>query len=158
VEDALYYAYGSLQVSTIYAPNNRYQVILELDTLYQMDPVALSMLYLHSSTGQLVPLNTVASFTRSLGPLTVNHLGQLPAVTISFDLKPGVALGDAVPIIENMACTSLPQTISTSSQGAAQAFQASLQGLWLLLVMAIVVIYIVLGILYESYIHPITIL
>jgi hydrophobic/amphiphilic exporter-1 (mainly G- bacteria), HAE1 family len=158
VEDSLYYAYGSRQVSTIYAPNNQYQVILELDPQYQMDPSALVMLYLHSNTGQLVPLNTVANFTRSLGPLTVNHLGQLPAVTISFNLKPGVALGDAVPIVEKLARANLPQTISTSFQGTAQAFQSSMQGLWLLLVMAILVIYIVLGILYESYIHPLTIL
>ncbi|HLO25539.1 MAG TPA: efflux RND transporter permease subunit [Geobacteraceae bacterium] len=158
VEDALYYAYGSRQVSTIYAPNNQYQVILELDPLYQMEPSSLAMLYIHSSSGNLVPLNTVASVTRSLGPLTVNHLGQLPAVTISFNLKPGIALGDAVPIVDKLARTSLPQTVSTSFQGTAQAFQASMKGLWLLLLMAVVVIYIVLGILYESYIHPLTIL
>ncbi len=158
VEDALYYAYGSRQVSTIYAPNNQYQVILELDPSYQMDPAALAMLYVRSNSGQLVPLNTVATITRSLGPLTVNHLGQLPAVTISFNLKPGVALGDAVPIVDKLARASLPQTISTSFQGTAQAFQASMQGLWLLLLMAVLVIYIVLGILYESYIHPLTIL
>jgi HAE1 family hydrophobic/amphiphilic exporter-1 len=158
IEDSLYYAYGSRQVSTIYAPNNQYQVILELEEQYQMDPTALSMLYLHSSGGQLVPLNTVATITRSLGPLTVNHLGQLPAVTISFDLKPGVALGDAVPIVEKLARTSLPQTMSTSFQGTAQAFQSSMKGLWFLLLMAVLVIYIVLGILYESYIHPLTIL
>jgi HAE1 family hydrophobic/amphiphilic exporter-1 len=158
VEDALYYAYGSRQVSTIYAPNNQYQVILELDPLYQMDPAALAMLYVRSNSGQLVPLNTVAAITRSLGPLTVNHLGQLPAVTISFNLKPGIALGDAVPIVDKLARASLPQSISTSFQGTAQAFKASMQGLWLLLLMAILVIYIVLGILYESYIHPLTIL
>ena len=158
VEDALYYAYGSRQVSTIYAPNNQYQVILELEPIYQMEPSSLAMLYIHSSTGNLVPLNTVANLTRSLGPLTVNHLGQLPAVTISFNLKPGIALGDAVPIVDKLARTSLPQTVSTSFQGTAQAFQASMKGLWLLLLMAVVVIYIVLGILYESYIHPLTIL
>jgi hydrophobic/amphiphilic exporter-1 (mainly G- bacteria), HAE1 family len=158
IEDALYYAYGSRQVSTIYAPNNQYQVILELEDQYQRDPTALAMLYVHSSGGQLVPLNTVATITKSLGPLTVNHLGQLPAVTISFDLKPGVALGDAVPIVEKLARTSLPQTMSTSFQGTAQAFQSSMKGLWFLLLMAVLVIYIVLGILYESYIHPLTIL
>jgi hydrophobic/amphiphilic exporter-1 (mainly G- bacteria), HAE1 family len=158
LEDALYFAYGSRQVSTIYAPNNQYQVILELDPRYQMDPTALAMLYVRSKDGNLVPLNTVASISRSLGPLTVNHLGQLPAVTISFNLKPGVALGDAVPIVDRLARTSLPQTVSTSFQGTAQAFQASMKGLWLLLLMAILVIYIVLGILYESYIHPLTIL
>jgi hydrophobic/amphiphilic exporter-1 (mainly G- bacteria), HAE1 family len=158
VEDALYYAYGSRQVSTIYAPNNQYQVILELEPRYQMEPSSLAMLYVRSTNGQLVPLNTVANISRSLGPLTVNHLGQLPAVTISFNLKPGVSLGEAVPIVDKLARTSLPQTVSTSFQGTAQAFQSSMKGLWLLLIMAILVIYIVLGILYESYIHPLTIL
>ena len=158
VEDALYYAYGTRQVSTIYAPNNQYQVILELEPKYQMDPDALSMLYIHSNTGQLVPLNTLATLKRDVGPLTVNHQGQLPAVTISFNLKPGVSLGDAVNVVEKLARTTLPQTVSTSFQGTAQAFQSSMQGLWILLIMALLVIYIVLGILYESFIHPLTIL
>lgn len=158
VEDALYYAYGSRQVSTIYSPNNQYQVILELEPRYQMDPSALSMLYIHSNTGQLVPLDTLATLTQTTGPLTVNHLGQLPAVTISFNLKPGVSLGDAVNIVEKIARATLPQTISTSFQGTAQAFKSSTQGLWLLLIMALLIIYIVLGILYESFIHPLTIL
>ena len=158
IEDALYYAYSSRQVSTIYAPNNQYQVILELEPKYQTDPSALSMLYIRSGAGQLVPLNTVANLTRDVGPLTVNHLGQLPAVTISFNLKPGVALGDAVQIVNKVARSTLPQTISTSFQGAAQAFQSSMKGLWILLIMALLVIYIVLGILYESFIHPLTIL
>ena len=158
IEDALYYAYGSRQVSTIYAPNNQYQVILELDPKYQMDPSALSMLYVRSNPGRLVPLNTLATLTRGVGPLTVNHLGQLPAVTISFNLKPGVSLGDAVNIVEKLSHKTLPQTVSTGFQGAAQAFQSSMKGLWLLLIMALLVIYIVLGILYESFIHPLTIL
>ena len=158
VEDALYYAYGTRQVSTIYAPNNQYQVILELEPKYQMDPAALSMLYIHSNTGQLVPLNTLATLKRDVGPLTVNHQGQLPAVTISFNLKAGVSLGDAINVVEKLARTTLPQTVSTSFQGTAQAFQSSMQGLWLLLIMALLVIYIVLGILYESFIHPLTIL
>jgi HAE1 family hydrophobic/amphiphilic exporter-1 len=158
VEDALFYAYGSRQVSTIYAPNNQYQVILELDDRYQMEPSSLSMLYIRSTGGQLVPLDTVATMTKSLGPLTVNHLGQLPAVTISFNTKPGVALGDALPLVEKEARDTLPPTISTSFQGTAQAFQASFKGLWLLLLMAILVIYIILGILYESFVHPLTIL
>src|SRR5262249_18431852 len=102
--------------------------------------------------------NTVANLTNNLGPLTVNHLGQLPAVTISFNLRPGVALGDAMPAVDKLAREILPQTVSTSFQGTAQAFQASLKGLWLLLLMAVLVIYIVLGILYESFIHPLTIL
>jgi HAE1 family hydrophobic/amphiphilic exporter-1 len=158
IEDALYYAYGSRQVSTIYAPNNQYQVILELEPRYQQDPDALSLLYIHSKTGNLVPLSTVAKRTRNLGPLTVNHLGQLPAVTISFNLKPGVALSDAVKVVQKAGRATLPPGVTTSFQGSAQAFQSSMKGLWVLLVMAILVIYIVLGILYESYIHPLTIL
>jgi len=158
VEDALYYAYGSRQVSTIYASNNQYQVILELEPKYQMDPSALSMLYIHSNTGQLVPLNTLATLIQNVGPLTVNHLGQLPSVTLSFNLKPGVSLGDAVSIVDKLAHAALPPTISTSFQGTAQAFKSSTKGLWLLLIMALLVIYIVLGILYESFIHPLTIL
>ena len=158
IEDALYYAYGSRQVSTIYAPNNQYQVILELEPKYQSDPSALSLLYVRSGSGQLVPLSAVASLTPGVGPLTVNHLGQLPAVTISFNLKPGVALGDAVSVVGKVARATLPQSVSTSFQGSAQAFQSSTKGLWLLLIMALLVIYVVLGILYESFIHPLTIL
>ncbi len=158
IENALYTAYGSRQVSTIYAPNNQYRVIMELEPQYQTDPAALSRLYVRSSTNQLVPLNAVARLSKGVGPLSVNHLGQLPAVTISFNLRPGVSLGDAVTAVERLARSSFPQTISTSFQGTAQAFQASTKGLWLLLVIAILVIYIVLGILYESFIHPLTIL
>ncbi len=158
IEDALYYAYGSRQVSTIYAPNNQYQVILELEPQYRTDPSVLSMLYIYSKTGQLVPLNSLATLKQDTGPLSVNHLGQLPAVTISFNLKPGVSLSEAVNVVEKLAHETLPQSISTSFQGAAQAFQSSMKGLWLLLIMALLVIYIVLGILYESFIHPFTIL
>jgi HAE1 family hydrophobic/amphiphilic exporter-1 len=158
VEDALGYAYGSRQVSSIFAPTNQYQVIMELDPLYQGDPAALGMLYIRAKTGQLIPLETVAAITKTIGPLAVNHLGQLPAVTISFNLRPGVALGDAMKLVDRLADTALPATISTSFQGTAQAFQSSFSGLWILLIMAIFVIYVVLGVLYESYIHPITIL
>jgi len=158
VEEALSYAYGSRQVSTIFAPTSQYQVILELDPLYQGDPGALSMLYIRGKSGQLVPLDTIATITKTIGPLTVNHLGQLPAVTISFNLQAGVALGDAMSTIDELARTTLPPGVSRSFQGTAQAFQSSFSGLWLLLVMAVFVIYIVLGVLYESYIHPITIL
>jgi len=158
VEDALYSAYGSRQISTIYAPNNQYKVIMELEPQFQLDPSALSMLYIHSRTGQLVPLGSVASFKKEVGPLTVNHLGQLPAVTLSFNLKSGVALGDAIAAVNREAAQVLPQTVTTSLQGTAQAFQSSFAGLGVLLAMAILVIYIVLGILYESFIHPITIL
>jgi HAE1 family hydrophobic/amphiphilic exporter-1 len=158
VQDALFTAYASRQVSTIYAPNNEYLVIMELEPQYQADPAALSMLYVRSSSGALIPLNAVAGLSRSLGPLTVNHLGQLPAVTLSFNLKPGVALGDAVTAVGEVARQTLPATISTSFQGTAQAFESSVKGLGILLIMAILVIYIVLGILYESFIHPLTIL
>jgi HAE1 family hydrophobic/amphiphilic exporter-1 len=158
IEDGLYTAYGQRQISTIYAPNNAYRVIMELEDQYQLDPSSLSMLYIRSSSGQLVPLNTVAKITRGLGPLTITHLGQLPAVTLSFNLRPGVSLGDAVNAVNHAAREMLPATISTTFQGTAQAFQSSLKGLGLLLFMAVLVIYLVLGILYESFIHPITIL
>ncbi len=158
VEDALYYAYGSRQISTIFAPNNSYQVILELDPQYQRDPAALSMLYIRSSENSLVPLDAVAKLEPGLGPLSVSHSGQLPSVTISFNLKPGFAIGDATAAINKLARNMLPETITTTFQGQAQAFQSSNAGLGLLLLMAILVIYMVLGILYESFIHPITIL
>jgi HAE1 family hydrophobic/amphiphilic exporter-1 len=158
IENALYSAYGSRQVSTIYTSTNEYWVILELDPQFQRDPSALSMLYIRSNQGRLVPLSAAAKLSRGVGPLTVTHLGQIPSVTISFNLKSGVALGEAVSQIEQIGRSDLPATISTSFQGFAQAFQASLQGLGLLLLMAILVIYMVLGILYESFIHPVTIL
>jgi HAE1 family hydrophobic/amphiphilic exporter-1 len=158
IEDGLSSAYSSRQISTIFAPTNEYQVIVELEPRYQMDPSALSLLYIRSQKGALVPLSTVATITQGVGPLTVNHLGQLPAVTISFNLRPGVSLGDAVEAVQKIARTTLPPTISTSFQGTAQAFQSSIRGLGILLIMAILVIYIVLGILYESFIHPLTIL
>lgn len=158
IENALWNAYGSRWISTIYAPNNQYQVIIEVKPEYQMDPSALSMLYVRSSKGQLVPINAVARLSQGLGPMTVNHSGQLPSVTISFNLKPGVSLGDAVSAIDKLSRSTLPGSITTSFQGAAQAFQSSLKGLGLLLIMAVFVIYMVLGILYESFIHPVTIL
>ena len=159
VETALYNAYGTRQVSQIYAPNNQYQVIMGVAPQYQNDPAALSMLYVRSqASGQLIPLNTVAKVTTNVGPLSVNHTGQLPSVTISFNLRPGAALGDAVDAVQAAAGQVLPSTVATKFQGAAQAFQDSVQGLGLILVMAIVVIYIVLGILYESFTHPLTIL
>jgi HAE1 family hydrophobic/amphiphilic exporter-1 len=158
VEDALYSAYSSRQISTIYAPNNEYKVILELEPKYQRDPSALPLLYIHSSGGQLVPLSVVARLERTVGPLTVNHAGQLPAVTLSFNLKDGVALSQAVDAVQKLARDNLPATVVTNFQGAAQAFQSSLRGLWILLLMSILVIYLILGILYESFIHPLTIL
>jgi hydrophobic/amphiphilic exporter-1 (mainly G- bacteria), HAE1 family len=158
VEEALYTSFGNRQISTIYAPNNQYRVIMELHPDYQRDPSSLGLLYVRASNGNLVPLSTVAELEPGVGPLTVNHLGQLPAVTLSFNLRPGASLGEAVGAVENLALHTLPATISTSFQGVAEAFTTSLRGLGLLLIMAILVIYIVLGILYESFIHPLTIL
>ena len=164
IEDALYTAYSSRQISTIYAPNNAYRVVMEVKPEYQADPSALSLLYVRSCqsqtgcTPQLVPLSELAHLKRDLGPMAINHLGQLPAVTISFNPKPGVALGDAVDEINRVSRRVLPDSITTSFQGAAQAFESSFKGMGILLIMAILVIYIVLGILYESFIHPITIL
>ena len=159
IEAALNNAYGSPQVSTIYTPTNQYWVMMELLPQYQRDPAALSLLYIRSSNGKLVPLGTVAKLTRTVGPLTVNHLGQLPAVTVSFNLRPGVALGAAVEEIKKVERElRLPATLTTSFQGTVQAFQRSLQGLGLLLLAAVLVIYLILGILYESFIHPLTIL
>ncbi|HUD71896.1 MAG TPA: efflux RND transporter permease subunit [Dongiaceae bacterium] len=158
IEEALFSAYGTRQISTIYSPNNEYKVILQLLPEYQMDPSALSLLYVRSSSGQLVPLDAVAKVGVGVGPLTVNHLGQLPAVTVSFNLAPGMSLGDATRAVDKVAAEILPPTITTAFQGQAQAFQSSINGLGLLFVMAVLVIYLVLGILYESFIHPVTIL
>jgi HAE1 family hydrophobic/amphiphilic exporter-1 len=166
IEDAIYSAYGQRQISTIFAPNNQYWVILELEPEYQRDANKIASLYIHASgsqdfpnaAGKLVPISAVAKLTPTLGPLSVNHLGQLPAVTISFNLKPGTSIGDAVSEIDNLARQALPPATTTTFQGNAQAFQSSLSGLGVLLVMAILVIYIILGVLYESFLHPITIL
>jgi hydrophobic/amphiphilic exporter-1 (mainly G- bacteria), HAE1 family len=158
IESALYNAYGSRQVSTILAPEDQYYVIMELQDRYQLDPTALSMLYVKSDRGGLVPLSAVANLSTGVGPLTINHQGQLPSVTISFNLAPGTSLGEAVDVVNKTGQSLLPPTIATSFQGTAQAFQSSLTGLGWLLVLAILVIYLVLGVLYESFIHPITIL
>jgi len=158
ISNALYSAYGNRQVSTIYTPSNEYYVILELLPEYQNRPKDLSQLYIRSNQGKLVPLNTVAQMIQNVGPLSVNHLGQLPAVTISFNLKPGVALGDATKLVEQQASKILPANVTRTFQGSAQAFEASKAGLGLLLLAAVIVIYIVLGILYESFVHPLTIL
>lgn len=158
VEEALYTAYGSRQVSPIFAPEDQYQVILELLPELRADPQALAWLHVRSRTGQLVPLDAVARVGRSVGPLTVSHAGQLPAVNVSFNLRPGSAIGPAVAAIERTAAASLPPTVTTRFQGAAQAFRDSLRGLGLLLLISILVIYLVLGVLYESFAHPVTIL
>ena len=158
VENALYNAYGTRQVSQIYAPNNQYQVILQVAPQFQNDPSAMSLLYVRSNAGRLIPLESVARLKTDVGPLSVSHFGQLPAATISFNLRPGYALGDAVEAIRTTAANAMPSTVATQFQGTAQAFQDSLQGLGLILAAAIIVIYIVLGVLYESFTHPLTIL
>jgi len=158
IENALFQAYGTYQASTIYAPDNQYQVIMELAPQFQRDPAALSMLYVRSSSGKLAPLSEVADIGVGVGPLQVNHLGQLPAVTISFNLKPGVSLSQAMDSINDIATKTIPESITTTFQGAAQAFQSSFKGMWLIILLAVLVIYIVLGILYESFVHPLTIL
>jgi hydrophobic/amphiphilic exporter-1 (mainly G- bacteria), HAE1 family len=158
IENALYYAYGSRQISTIYAPNNSYRVILELEPEYQEDPAALSLLYVRSNQGKLVPLSSLAALKPALGPLTINHLGQMPSVTIAFNLKPGIALSEGVDQVEALQRELLTPAISATFQGIAQAFQRSVGSMGFLLIMAIVVIYLILGMLYESYIHPLTIL
>ncbi len=159
IEMALNNAYGARQVSTIYTATNQFWVILELAPRYQTDPSVLPLLYVRSSTGALVPLNAVAKLSHGVGPLQVAHLGQLTSVTFSFDLRPGVALSQAIREVEvAMRDLQVPATLTGTFSGTAQAYQSSLQGMGILLLLSIVVIYLVLGILYESFIHPLTIL
>ena len=158
IETTLYSAYGSRQISTIYTSNNTYDVILEVAPEFQKDLSDLSLLHVTTATGQLVPLNTLAELRKGLGPLSVNHTGQQISVTLSFNLKPNYPLGQALSDIDAVSAVTLPASITTNFQGTAQAFESSMTGLGLLLAMAILVIYIVLGILYESFIHPVTIL
>ncbi len=158
VETALNSAYGTRQVSQIFAPDDEYLVIMQVAPKYQRDPAALSMLYVQAPGGQQVPLSALVRTHQDAGPQSVNHSGQLPAVTVSFNLKPGVALGDAVARVQQLATTTLPGTATGSFQGTAQAFEDSMRGLGWILVLAIFVIYVVLGVLYESFIHPLTIL
>ncbi|HTJ10251.1 MAG TPA: efflux RND transporter permease subunit, partial [Candidatus Binataceae bacterium] len=158
IEDALDSAYGQRQISTIYAPNDEYHVILEVEPQYMANPATLALLYVRAQSGKLVPLDTIARLQRTLGPLAINHSGQLTAVTISFNVAPGVSLGKALDDVKRLANDTVPATISTAFQGTAEEFQSSMRNLGILLVMAILVIYIVLGVLYESFIHPVTIL
>ncbi|MBI1795788.1 MAG: efflux RND transporter permease subunit, partial [Candidatus Eisenbacteria bacterium] len=158
IETTLYDAYGSRQVSTIFTPNDQYWVLMELMPQFQQDISALRQLYVASRDGSLVPLEAVARLAPTIGPLSINHQGQIPAVTISFNTKPGTSLGEAVNTIQRAAREILPATVTGSFFGTAQAFQASQQGLLWLLILAVLVIYLVLGILYESFIHPLTIL
>jgi HAE1 family hydrophobic/amphiphilic exporter-1 len=158
VQQTLYDAYGSRQVSTIFTPSDQYWVILELKPEFQSDVNALSRLYVSGSNGKPVPLSSLATVQPGYGPLSVNHQGQTPAVTLSFNLKPGVSLGAALGTVQKEARETLPATISTNFAGTAQAFQDSQKGLLVLLLIAVLVIYLVLGVLYESFVHPLTIL
>ncbi len=159
IENTLNYAFGSSQVSTIYTATNQFWVILELEPRFQRDPSALGLLYVRSTGGALVPLESVARLSQSVGPLSVTHLGQLPSVTFSFDLRPGVALSQAIDEVRAAVATlQVPATINATFGGTAQAFQSSLQGMGWLLLLSVFVIYLVLGILYESFVHPLTIL
>jgi HAE1 family hydrophobic/amphiphilic exporter-1 len=159
VQDALFSAYSQRQVSVIYAPANQYVVILEALPQYQRTPDALSKLYLRSANNALVPLESVVRTRRQTGPLSINHFGQLPAVTVSFNLRPGYSLGEAAQQVDDtIRQMRMPATIGASFQGTVKEFQSSFANLSILLLIAILVIYIVLGVLYESFIHPITIL
>jgi hydrophobic/amphiphilic exporter-1 (mainly G- bacteria), HAE1 family len=158
IEQALYDAFGSRQVSTTYTPNNEYWVILELLPEFQRNLDALDLLYVRSKYGTLVPLSSVTHVSHTVGPMLVNHTGQLPSVTISFNVRPGMSLGEAVTLVSRAARGALPEGVTGAFYGAAQAFQDTQKGLLALFVVAVFVIYIVLGILYESFIHPLTIL
>ena len=158
IQDALYSAYGQREVSTIFGANDQYSVLLEYLPEFRSDAGALDRLHLRSDTGRLVPIGAVASVREGLGPLSVNHSGQLPSVTLSFNVRQGVALGKALADLQGVADSTLPAGVQASFQGNARQFQDAQASMGWLLVLAIVVIYIVLGILYESYIHPLTIL
>jgi HAE1 family hydrophobic/amphiphilic exporter-1 len=158
IENTLYDAFGPRWTSTMYAPNNQFRVLLELQPKYQAFADYLSKIYFKSSTGALVPMDSLAKLTEDSGPQSINHSGQLPSVTVQFNTKPGISLGDAVDRVQEVANRTLPATITTSFQGTAKAFQSSLKNLTLLLFVAIMVVFIVLGVLYESYVHPLTIL
>ncbi|PZM82846.1 MAG: acriflavine resistance protein B [Candidatus Melainabacteria bacterium] len=158
VEQTLASAYGQRQISTIYAPTNQYKVLIELEPQYQRDPVQLSKLYIRSTSGKMVPLGAIAQLTPGTGPLAINHLGQFPSATISFNLKPGFSIGQAVDHITQEAKASVPGSVSVNFQGQAKSFQDSFSNLGWLLLLATVIIYVILGMLYESFIHPLTIL
>jgi HAE1 family hydrophobic/amphiphilic exporter-1 len=158
IQQALYDAYGTRQVSSLYTPNNQYWVVMELLPQYQQDLSALSLLYVRSNSGSLVPLSAVADMSETVGPVSISHAGQIPSVTMSFNLQDGVALGAAVDEVRRISAATLPGSITTNFSGTAQAFQDTQAGLMSLLIIAIFVIYVVLGVLYESFIHPLTIL
>jgi HAE1 family hydrophobic/amphiphilic exporter-1 len=159
IETALGEAFSGTQISQINTSANQYQVIVELLPKFQSSPAALQRLYITSTSGQLVPLSAVTTTVAGTQPLTVNHSGQVPAVTVSFDLPPGKTLSDAVTAMRQATqAVGVPDSVTSSFQGTAAAFQSSTQNMGMLLLIAIIVVYIILGILYESFIHPLTIL
>ena len=158
ITDTFYSGFGSRQVSTIFAPNDDYEVIMELPPEYQRDPSTMDMLYVRSTANELVPIRSVAELSDDIGPLAINHTGQMPSATVSYNIKPGVALSVAKAQVDDLVKNSLPDGVTSSAQGTAQAFESSMSNLWVLLALAVVVIYVVLGILYENLYHPITIL
>jgi HAE1 family hydrophobic/amphiphilic exporter-1 len=158
IENTLYDAFGQRQVSTIYTSTNEYWVVMELLPQYQADIPSLAKLWVRSNRGPLVPLSTVARFVNSVGPVTVNHSGQLPSVTISFNLANGVSLGTGLQTVNREASQVLPATVAAGFSGLAEAFVTTQQGLVMLMILAVFVIYVILGVLYESFIHPVTIL
>ncbi|ABE04728.1 RND family efflux transporter [Rickettsia bellii RML369-C] len=159
IQNVLYAAYGAEQISTLYTPTAQYDIILELDPKYQTDSSMLSLVNINSANNTLVPLTTLAKIVNSVGPLSISHFGQLPSVTVSFNLQDGFSISDAVPKVnEAVRELQMPATITGSFQGTAQAFQSSFSDLGLLLGLAVIVIYIILGMLYESFVHPVTIL
>ncbi len=158
VEDALDSAYAARQISTMYTPTNQFWVIIEVSPEFYCDPSVLRQLFVRAGPGKLIPLDTIAKIEPGVGPLLVNHIGQFPSVTISFNLKPEASLGTVIGQVKELANQNVPKSVTTGFQGTAQSFEDSFQNLWALLAIAIIVIYIVLGILYESFIHPLTIL
>jgi HAE1 family hydrophobic/amphiphilic exporter-1 len=158
IQNALYGAYGPRFASTIYSPKAQYRVVMEVQPKYQAFSDSLSKIYFKTNTGALVPLDSVARVKEDVGPQSIQHSGQLPAVNVSFNLKPGIALGDVVDKLQDLAKKTLPGNISARFGGNAQTFQSSISGLGILFLVAVLVVYIVLGVLYESYIHPLTIL
>ncbi|MDZ4835847.1 MAG: efflux RND transporter permease subunit [Candidatus Melainabacteria bacterium] len=158
VEQTLANAYGQRQISTIYAPSNQYRVVMGLAPQFQRDPLQLAKLYVRSDNGKMVPLKEIAELTRSVGPLVINHLGQFPSTTVSFNLRPGYSIGQAVEVVNKVAKEVVPPQVTASFQGQAQAFQQSFGNMGFLLLLATLIIYVILGMLYESFVHPITIL
>jgi multidrug efflux pump subunit AcrB len=159
IDDTLYDAFGQRQVSTIFTQLNQYRVVLEVEPQHQLKPESLNQIYVKSSTGQMVPLSAFAEAKIATAPLAIVHQGQFPAVTLSFNLRPGGSLGEAVKAIQVAEKEiGLPDTVEATFSGSAAEFQSSLKSEPFLILAAIIVIYIVLGVLYESYVHPITIL